>query len=446
MTISYNLTNAYDTVIIDGIKERKPANRDCRVYLVLTIGRGQQKRLKTDFSVNAKVWDFAKQQIKPQANNSVMINKRLADLRSSVLDAYTKLMDSEVKPTFDELVDKLGHVVKTGTLPTPPPERIPLTLFQSFDKYIDFKLENGTYRTVQKVNTLLRALQEYEKKAGEPLTFDAINLSFYRSFSSFLHTRVNIMTGKTGYRSDTVAKYMEGIKAFMKWSHEEGHHNNADYTKKGFSSARAARHEIVALTQQEVKLLIDHDFSNQPNLDRIRDLFVFMIHTGQRWGDIHAFEPKEVKDGVWDFHAQKTTKRTIIPLVGFAKPAADVLKKYDGNLPKMTAKNLNEGIKKVGKLANITEEVTIIRKVKNKKVKITKPKYEFMSSHMARRTLVTILADRGVELTTIQEITQHEDLKTLMKYKDRHGAQSAIKAAFEKLAEPEQTGRTLKVG
>jgi site-specific recombinase XerD len=49
---------------------------------------------------------------------------------------------------------------------------------------------------------------------------------------------------------------------------------------------------------------------------------------------------------------------------------------------------------------------------------IKKPKYAFMSSHMARRTCVTILLEKGVPPTTVKRLTGHKDLKTLMKYEN----------------------------
>jgi integrase len=431
MRTSYNLLKPYDETIIDGIKQRKPANRECRVYLVFTIGRGQQKRFKTDLKINARHWDFSKQQVKPQAPGSVKTNDRLRKMTTLFIDNYNELMNTDPKPTFEEMVTKLDVVVKTGTLPTPT-KKDEITFFRSFDLFLDFKAEETTNRNHQKFKTLHRALREYDQQKDN-ITFDIIDLSFYRKFKSFLHTRKNIMTGEKGYRDDTVKKYMKGIKTFLTWSHEEGHHKNVAYQNKKWETTAKTRHEIVTLTPEEVRRLIDYDFSDKPHLDRVRDLFVFLLHTGQRWSDVQNFEPKQVKSGVWEFKAQKTNKPMKIPLIGFAKPADDVLRKYGGNIPKMVEQVFNRSLKNVGEQCGIKEEVTITRWIKGRKTHITKPKFEFMSSHMGRRTMVTILADRGVPLTSIQEITGHEDIKTLMKYKRSDPDQ--IAKAFEQGAD-----------
>ena len=40
----------------------------------------------------------------------------------------------------------------------------------------------------------------------------------------------------------------------------------------------------------------------------------------------------------------------------------------------------------------------------------------YIHSHMARRTFVTIMLEKGVPITVVQKITQHSDIRMLMKY------------------------------
>jgi len=71
--------------------------------------------------------------------------------------------------------------------------------------------------------------------------------------------------------------------------------------------------------------------------------------------------------------------------------------------------------------------VRIIRFSGVNEVEIRKPKHEFMSSHMARRTFVTIMLEKGVPITMVQKITQHSDLRTLLKY-EGHGENALIES------------------
>jgi integrase len=107
-----------------------------------------------------------------------------------------------------------------------------------------------------------------------------------------------------------------------------------------------------------------------------------------------------------------------IPFTGFTLPALEILKKYDFDLPVLIQQTFNKEIKNIGGKAEITEPVTLIRYSGSKKIINTKPKNKFMTSHMARRSCVTILLQRGVPATTVMKLTGHKDLKTLMRYEN----------------------------
>jgi integrase len=118
----------------------------------------------------------------------------------------------------------------------------------------------------------------------------------------------------------------------------------------------------------------------------------------------------------WDFMSIKVKKRVIVPFTGFIQHALPILKKYNYSLPVISNQKFNEYLKDVGKIAELEYPVRIIRFCGVKEVQIRQPKYEFMSSHMARRTFVTIMLEKGVPITVLQKITQHADIRMLMKY------------------------------
>ena len=77
--------------------------------------------------------------------------------------------------------------------------------------------------------------------------------------------------------------------------------------------------------------------------------------------DIEGFRKEDVKDGFWIFESYKTKKVMKIPFKGFVAPALDILKKYDYELPSISAQKFNDYIKEVGELAGIDDPVTIKR-------------------------------------------------------------------------------------
>src|SRR5690606_12560519 len=114
---------------------------------------------------------------------------------------------------------------------------------------------------------------------------------------------------------------------------------------------------------------------------------------------------------------------------GFAAPSLDILKKYDYSLPIISLQKFNDMLKDAGKEAGITAPVKLRRYSGVNEITTEEPKHYFMSSHMARRTCVSILLNVfGIPPSLVMEITAHTDLKTLQKYinTDREARKAAM--------------------
>jgi integrase len=217
--------------------------------------------------------------------------------------------------------------------------------------------------------------------------------------------------------NDTIYKYISTLKVFLAWCNEQGHIVHPDTFKKHKSAFKRKTHnEIVVLTEDELNMLYEYDLSAKPNYERVRDLFCFACFTGQRYSDIMRFSKSDFKDNRWTFLSSKTKKKVTVPFNGFIARGLDILKKYNYKLPQISNQKFNDYLKEVGMLVGIDEPVRIIRFNGKKEIVIEKAKYDFMSSHMGRRTMVTILLSKGVPITLVQKITQHSDIRTLMKY------------------------------
>lgn len=300
--------------------------------------------------------------------------------------------------------------------------------YERFDEFIESRKQTGSILTVRKFYTLKHKLQEFETKKRYRITFDSIDLVFYDKFKAYMLSAENRRTEEAnGLLDETIAKYISALKTFMQWSLDRNYHSNKEFQHRQFAAKRKTKHEIVTLNEEELIRLYEKDLSNNPRLERVRDLFCFATFTGQRWSDIENFRKEDIKDGWWIFESYKTKKVMKVPFKGFIAPALDILRKYHYDLPRISAQKFNDYIKEAGTLAEINEIVTIKRVSGNQRIEIKKPKHEFMSSHMARRSCVTILLQRGMPPTTVMKLTGHTDLKTLMKYENT-GDEALIKA------------------
>lgn len=153
----------------------------------------------------------------------------------------------------------------------------------------------------------------------------------------------------------------------------------------------------------------------------MKDLFLFLVYTGQRISDALTFSKDQMDGDVWTFEAEKTKRKKkfiSIPLVGYAAPALRILKKYNHKLPVISEQKFNDYLKELGELAKLTRVVTKRRFRGSEEIVSTGPVFDFMSSHMARRTCITLLIKKKVPLPIIQKLTGHSDIKTLMKYEN----------------------------
>lgn len=301
-------------------------------------------------------------------------------------------------------------------------EKINNDFFEVLDKFI--KSSSGkSILTIKKYMTIKKLLIEFKTQHKRMISFESMNLEFFDEFTSHLFNRPNQMSPDVnGLKDDTVHKYITVLKTFLKWSLERGYHQNHIY--QTFVPPRLRKHEIVTLTVEEISCLEELNLNKNGRLDRVRDLFLFAYYTGQRWSDVERFNKNDIiqdpitKDFYWQFRVYKTKKVLIIPFVGRILPAYRILKKYSFEFPAISSQKFNDFLKEVGQKAKLNRIVRIKRYSGNKQIIIEKNLHDFMSSHMARRTCVTHLLEDGIPPTTVMKLTDHQDLKTILKYEN----------------------------
>lgn len=400
-----------------------------RVYLFLIHDANNLVKIKTEHNVLPKHWDFKRKRIKSQVTNSKPINDLLAQFEADILEQYNNLRNDFPDMKFDEIAANIKEFAKTGTTPIYSEKDKPfLTVY---DEYINERMNELSYRTIQKFETLKKALVDFEKKKDYRLTFDRIDLIFYDKFKNYLQSKKPVGRMKTrdeaqqkGLLNATSEKYISNLKNFMKWSMGRGYHTSTHFMKPEFEAKRQQKNEpknkIVTLRLDELIKLYKHDFSNNERLEKVRDVFCFACFTGQRWSDIEGFNKEDIKGNWWSFTSYKTGAEINVPLVGYAAPAIDILKKYDFRLPIISPQKFNDYLKEVGAVAELDRQVIIERRVGRKIIEFKNPLHQFMSSHMGRRTAVSLLLNvYGMSLHKVRDITGHSDLKTLDKYLDK---------------------------
>jgi integrase len=447
-------------------KEKSPSKKtartlnplETRLYLVFIIDHNHVIRIKTEHMIYPEQWDFRtqlKKEIKgnipgtPELNKEIdKFNEGLKKFKIDIKAQYSELKEKFPDMPFSQVAQSLKDYGKTKEIPFLDNDK---DFFQVLDEFILSMEGEVATGTIKKFNTLKKSLQEFGKinTKYETLSFSMIDHAFKDAFTKYLRNQTPRGRQKSrpegeqyGLLNDTVGKYVECLKTFCKWSEERNYNLNDTYKEfSNFTKANIKRkkqgHDIVTLSLQELKHFYTFDFSTSKDLtdqqqktyDHVRDLFCFGAYTGQRWSDIERLDKSEIQEDVWIFDAFKTKKVTEVDLIGYAAPAMDILKKYDYQLPKISLQKFNLYLKEAAKAAGIDTQVKIRRYVGARMIEISKPKHDFLGSHTARKTCVSILLNNyNMNVTHVLEITGHSDLKTLQKYinKDRKARRKAM--------------------
>jgi len=250
------------------------------------------------------------------------------------------------------------------------------------------------------------------------LDFADITVDFYDSYIKYFNSK--------SYSPNTTGRHVSKLKVIMKASHEEGLHNNIEYTRKKFVATRADVKNVY-LNEAEIKTLLELDLSATPHLQTARDVFLCGCFTAQRFSDYSRFNKGMVKTypnmKVLEFIQTKTGERCIVPI---RFELDQILRKYDYTLPRTHEQKLNQYIKTVCQKAEINEEIYYEEYRGGMKVKKTVPKYELIKTHTARRSGATNMKLAGIPALDIMKIGGWKTEREFLKYLKMSQEETAI--------------------
>lgn len=383
------------------------------LYLFFSPDKSCRIKYRTNYKILPKSWDFEKESLKPSASGALEFNVELNNLancctREAMRKKETNqfLSKEDYKQIVQDCIDRDNAVNSE------------ISISHLKTQFLSYKSNFVKEGTLKEYRTVFKGLEDFEKHKGTKLILREMDGKFLDQFEVFLSRKKNTNDGdKEGLLNDTIHKYISTLKVFLKWCNDNDYLVHPDVFKTQKTNfKKKAYNEIIALSESEIQKLMNHDLSDRPSLERVRDLFCLLCYTGQRFEDLINFDPKDIKNNAWDFISVKVKKRVIVPFEGYIAPAKDILERIGYSVPKISNQKFNEYIKTVGKLAGMDEIIKITRYSGKQKLVIEKRKYDFLSSHVGRRSMVTNLLSRNVPITLVQKLTAHSDIRTLMKY------------------------------
>lgn len=366
----------------------KDAKQKSLLYLVL---RENGKREKISLQLKEDPATFDKENyVFTKANPyHKTLNARLSFIKSKL-----ELLVREAEVTNDSLLQFRAKVIDAINVSAKAKvEKNDACLFLPYFK--QWATKDTTKSKYNRFKTYTyNLLVEYVGNANP--TFDEVDYTFCENFIEWMSAR--------GLCANTRGSHVKFIKAAMNEAYKNKLHQN-----ESFRMFRKETEQVdaVYLTNEEVTRVAQLPLCGSHAL--VRDLFILGCHTGMRFSDYSRLSMNDISDGVIHFITQKCKAPVDIP----AHPRVlEILKKYNGVMPKISGQKFNAYIKDVCKEAGINDSVLVRKSGQHLRCE----KWELVSSHTARRTGLTNMYKAGIPTYRCMMVSGHKTEQVFLTY------------------------------
>ena len=386
----------------------------------------------TGYAINPAKWNAETMRVKQGAINSKKINYNTINSRLGKIASYFEAIEGA--PTRQEKVDVKAlfsaEFGKTSNVQSSTDE------VSFWDYYSMFCRERGkqndwTRATYQKFEALKNHLTDFDSK----IDFGTFSESGLLRFVDFCRNDLDM-------KNSTIGKQLGYLKWFLNWATSKGYNSNTDYQTFA-PKLKQAEKKIVFLDWPElmrvysyripeegtkVKLTnnageeYEKTVEHSASLEKVRDVFCFCAFTSLRYSDAYNLKKSDVKDGYISVTSIKTQDLLNIELTDRAKAILDKYADldYPGNkaLPALSNQRMNDYLKDLMELCEINTPITQTYFKGQERIEETKPKYECIGTHTARRTFICNALMLGIPPQVVMKWTGHNDYKAMRPYID----------------------------
>lgn len=264
----------------------------------------------------------------------------------------------------------------------------------SFIEFCVKEIENLPLKDSTKKNHLstIDLLKSYKQE----VLFSDINYNFICSFDSYLQTK--------DLHVNTIGKHMKHVKRYVNLAINKEMMDIRQYPFRKFKIRSIDNHHTY-LSPQELHLLENTKLIGQhEKMQKTLDTFLFCCYTGLRYSDFVSLNSDNIvamEGNIWLIYKSIKTKVEVrLPLyLLFKGKSLEILKKYQSDINDFFIIKNNSNINK--ELLKITKVIGITKRI---------------SFHTARHTNATLLIYNGMNITSVQKILGHRNVKTTQVY------------------------------
>ena len=279
------------------------------------------------------------------------------------------------------------------------------------------------HNTIRTYKSLYRVTQAYELEKSQNLYLGAIDKNTAESFTRFLKIEKQ-------YSDNYCGQLLKLLKIILRDAEKSGFaiHPYSNYIES-FKQKNSDR-IIHFLNPAEIKGLKGLERIPSEHEDSYKWLLIG-LSIGQRISDLLSLKPGNIRKathGLYIDIMQQKTKKAVT--IGVADPLVIAL--LENEFPKALSQvAFNKQIKMICKSAGIDEVVSGFKnnpKTRRKEI-IEAPKYEFVTSHIMRRSFASNYYGK-IETPLLMNITGHTKESTFLTYIGTHQNKDALADLF----------------
>ena len=275
----------------------------CQLLCKVSID-AEWAQIGTKVSVNPSIWNPDKGRADGRSENAVTVNRAIDDLTDEITGHYDRIKNSLGFITAELVKNAVKGIGQK-----------PLTLLALFREHNEeFKKRIGIDRIQETYDSYKRSYKHLsafvqEKKGVEDVTLRSLDRAFYDDFELFLRTNRN-------QKPKTVHEHLYRLKKLTMRAVSQGTLRRDPYCRLHPElPKRKSRH----MKLEDLKTLMTTPVE-KPQLQFVRDMFIFSTFTGLAYADLKKLSVNDVtqaEDGTWwiHIHRQKTDTLSSVRLL-----------------------------------------------------------------------------------------------------------------------------------
>lgn len=329
------------------------------------------------------------------------INRLLEFYETATFDIFTHYEKEQKTPTIDEVRNAINLRVKNKS-----PKDDSITLLDAVDIFITRQrlLESWTASTTRSNKSIIKTIKEFAPTAR----LSDVDFNFFLKFLDFLNNK--------GYNNSTIQKKLKQLKTILKRLNDAGYKTPQDFTRFN-PKIKSIDKKIIFLTKDELLHIYNIDLDGSQS--ETRDIFCFCAFTGLRISDAFALQWTNIQDDCITIVTRKTSTPIVIELNNYAKEILKRQTKTKLNIFNIqTMPTYHNNIKQIAKACQIDTPITSEYYSGGQRVTETRPKYELIKSHTARRTFICLALSMGISPNVVMKWTGHKNYESMKPYID----------------------------